>query len=52
MKVREYAPAAEVMSNVVRQCDTYHAIAHQLGSWTDRLEKAAYKRMLYEGRLR
>ncbi|NNF96088.1 MAG: hypothetical protein HKM94_04075 [Halobacteria archaeon] len=34
---------AEVMSDVVRQSDTYHAIAHQLGSWSDRLEKAAYK---------
>jgi len=34
---------AEVMSDVVRQSDTYHAIAHQLGSWFDRTEKAAYK---------
>ncbi|MCP4948526.1 MAG: hypothetical protein GY923_13595, partial [Aestuariibacter sp.] len=34
---------AEVMSDVVRQSDTYHAIAHQLGSWADRLEKVAYK---------
>lgn len=34
---------AAVLSDVVRQTDTYHAIAHQLGSWTDRLEKAAYK---------
>jgi hypothetical protein len=34
---------AEVMSDVVRQSDTYHAIAHQLGSWADRLEKTAYK---------
>jgi hypothetical protein len=34
---------AEVLSDVVRQSDTYHAIAHQLGSWADRLEKAAYK---------
>jgi len=33
----------EVMNDVVRQSDTYHAIAHQLGSWADRLEKAAYK---------
>jgi hypothetical protein len=31
------------MSDVVRQSDTYHAIAHQLGNWADRLEKAAYK---------
>ena len=34
---------AEAMSDVVRQSDTYHAIAHQLGKWADRLEKAAYK---------
>jgi hypothetical protein len=34
---------AEVMSDVVRQSDTYHAIAHQLGSWADHLERAAYK---------
>lgn len=34
---------AETMSDVVRQSDTYHAIAHQLGTWEDRLEKAAYK---------
>jgi hypothetical protein len=27
----------------VRQSDTYHALAHQLGSWVDRLEKSAYK---------
>jgi hypothetical protein len=36
---------AQVMSDVVHQSDTYHAIAHRLGSWTDRLEKAAYKAM-------
>jgi hypothetical protein len=34
---------AAVLSEVVRQSDTYHAIAHQLGSWADRLETAAYK---------
>ena len=39
---------AEVMSGVMRQSDTYHAIAHQLGSWTDRLEKAAYKAITVE----
>lgn len=27
---------AEALSDVVRQSDTYHAIAHQLGSWVDR----------------
>jgi len=31
------------VSDTVRQSDTYHAIAHQLGSWMDRLETAAYK---------
>jgi hypothetical protein len=39
---------AAVMSDVVRQTDTYHAIAHQLGSWADRLEKAAYKAIRVE----
>ena len=34
---------AEAMIDVVRQSETYHAIAHQLGKWMDRLEKAAYK---------
>ena len=34
---------AGVLSDVMRQSDTYHAIAHQLGNWADRLEKAAYK---------
>jgi len=33
---------AEV-SDTVRQSDTYHAIAHQLGNWMERLETAAYK---------
>ena len=37
------AAHAQVMSDVVRQSDTYHAIAHQLGSWADHLEKTAYK---------
>jgi len=34
---------AEALSEVVRQSDTYHAIAHQLGQWSNRLEDAAYK---------
>jgi hypothetical protein len=34
---------AEAMPDVMRQPDTYHAIAHQLGLWEERLEKAAYK---------
>jgi len=31
------------LSHTVRQSDTYHAIAHTLGSWVERLEKSAYK---------
>ena len=31
------------LSHVVRQSDTYHAIAHTLGHWVERLEKSAYK---------
>ena len=34
---------ADAVSDAVRQSDTYHAIAHQLGSWMERLETAAYK---------
>ena len=34
---------AQAMGHTDRQSDTYHAIAHQLGSWVDRLEKRAYK---------
>lgn len=37
------AAKAEALPDVVRQSDTYHAIAHQLGLWVERLEKAAYK---------
>ena len=32
----------ESLSDIVRQSDTYHAIAHALGLWVERLEKAAY----------
>lgn len=32
----------EALTNIFRQPDTYHAIAHQLGSWVKRLETAAY----------
>ena len=39
---------AEGMSDIVRQSDTYHAIAHQLGNWTNRLENAAYKAIAEE----
>ena len=31
------------LSHTVRQSDTYHAIAHTLGHWVERLEKTAYK---------
>ena len=38
----------EAMSEVVRQSDTYHAIAHQLGRWLYLLEAAAYKAIAIE----
>jgi hypothetical protein len=31
------------LSHTVRQSDTYHAVAHTLGSWVERLEASAYK---------
>ena len=33
----------EALSDIIRQPDTYHAIAHQLGVWVNSLESAAYK---------
>ncbi len=33
----------EVLNDVLRQSDIYHAIAHRLGEWVNRLEAAAYK---------
>ncbi|MCW4031810.1 MAG: hypothetical protein NWF08_00255 [Candidatus Bathyarchaeota archaeon] len=33
----------EALANIIRQPDTYHAIAHQLGQWVEILEAAAYK---------
>jgi len=33
----------EALVDIIRQPDTYHAIAHQLGQYVDILEKAAYK---------
>lgn len=36
------------LSHTVRQSDTYHAVAHTLGSWVDRLEKSAYKAVKQE----
>jgi len=38
----------EAMSEVVRQSDTYHAIAHQLGRWLGLLEARAYKAIALE----
>ncbi len=38
----------EAMSDVVRQSDTYHAIAHQLGRWLHLLEAKAYKAIALE----
>ena len=32
----------EALADIMRQPDTYHAIAHQLGRWVQRLEDAAY----------
>ena len=32
----------ETLADIIRQPDTYHAIAHQLGQWADRLETSAY----------
>jgi hypothetical protein len=36
------AAQKEALANVFRQSDTYHAIAHRLGTWVDKLEKSAY----------
>src|SRR4030042_2389522 len=33
----------EALADIIRQPDTYHAIAHQLGHWVKILEDAAYK---------
>ena len=33
----------EVLADVIRQSDTFHGLAHRLGAWVDRFEKAAYK---------
>lgn len=33
----------EALTDVVRQSDTYHAIAHRIGHWVGILENAAYK---------
>lgn len=36
------AAREEALPEIIRQSDTYHAIAHVLGLWVERLEKAAY----------
>jgi len=33
----------EALKDIFRQPDTYHAIAHRLGLWVNKLENAAYK---------
>jgi hypothetical protein len=33
----------EALADIIRQPDTYHAIAHQLGKWVNILEASAYK---------
>ena len=38
----------EVLSQVIRQSDTFHELAHRLGAWVDRLEKTAYTVIEYE----
>ena len=42
------AGQALAVGDVVRQSDTYHAIAHTLGSWVNRLETSAYGAISYE----
>ena len=36
------AAQKEALSNIFRQPDTYHAIAHRLGNWVSKLENSAY----------
>ncbi|MCP4983144.1 MAG: hypothetical protein GY935_21925, partial [Gammaproteobacteria bacterium] len=38
----------ESLSDVIRQSDTYHAMAHQLGQWVNRLETTAYQAIAAE----
>jgi ribosomal protein S6 len=38
----------EALPDKIRQSDTYHAIAHQLGQWAIRLEKSAYRAIQLE----
>ncbi len=41
----------EALANVFRQPDTYHAIAHRLGTWVTRLERSAYAAIEAEDRI-
>ena len=42
------AAQKEVLADVIRQSDTFHGLAHRLGAWVDRLEKAAYAAIEHE----
>jgi len=42
------AAKKEALPEIVRQSDTYHAIAHVLGLWVERLGKAAYGAIEFE----
>ena len=46
--VMNAAQNTPVMSNVPAQLDTFHAVSHRLGIFTDRLGKAVDKAILYE----
>ena len=35
------AAQKQVLTDVIRQSDSFHGLAHRLGAWVDRLEKAA-----------
>jgi len=37
------AAQKEALADIIRQPDTYHAIAHRLGNWCNVLEQAAFK---------
>ena len=42
------AAQKEALCEVVRQSDTFHGVAHRLGVWVHRLERAAYQAIEYE----
>jgi hypothetical protein len=39
---------SEVFPEIGTQSDTFHAVAHRLGLWSERLQKGAYKRINQE----